>query len=189
MATPPLIKLDLYLIDCSSIMAFSGADYANPNRFLEIREQIWAHFQGMVLSDRLKTVAQVLPELEYNDPDSYKRLYPFRDRFVVPPDNQTEFGVFNLISKYPKLIDKGQTYTREPADPYLIVYAQKLGVPIITEELPLAERKGIRKNKRRMIPDVCDLEGIEDQCICLEEFLQNEGIIPANTTSCTSFIE
>jgi len=178
MSTIPLIKWDCYLIDCSSIMAFSGADYANPNRFITYRQQIWAHLEQMILLDRLRTVAQVLPELEYNDPESCRRLYPLRGRFVLPTDKQADISVLNLVSKYPGIIDKGQTYTREPADPYLIVYAKKLNIPIINEEKRLAERTGARKNKRLMIPDVCEREGMIGQSICLEEFLRNEGIIP-----------
>lgn len=59
--------------------------------------------------------------------------------------------------------------------PYLIIYAQKWGVPIITEEKPLSERRGKRKNRREMIPDVRTAEGV--QCLTLEKFLESEGII------------
>ena len=163
-------------------MTFSGADYANPYHFITYREQIWVHLENMISADRLKTVAQVLPELEFNDPESYKRLYPLRDKFVVPTDDQTDFRVLNLISKYPRIIDKGQTYTREPADPYLIVYAQKLGIPIINDEKSLAQRTGARKNRRLMIPDVCEREGMKGQSICLEKFLKDNGVIPATAT-------
>ena len=178
MTTLPLIKLDCYLIDCSSIMTFSGVDFANPDRFKAYREQIWVYLENMISEDRLKTVPQVMPELEFNDTESYKRLYRLRGKFILSPDEQTDFRVLNLISKYPKLIDKNQPYTREPADPYLIVYAQKLGIPIINDEKPLAQRIGARKHKRLMIPDVCELEGMKDQSICLEKFLKDNGVIP-----------
>jgi hypothetical protein len=178
MSITSLIEWDCYLIDCSSIMAFSGADYANPDRFKAYRQQIWNHLEQMILSDRLRTVTQVFPELEYNDPQSYNRLLPLRDRFVLPIDKQTDISVLNLISKYPGIIDSGQTYTREPADPFLIVYAKKLNIPIINEEKSLAERTGDRKHKRLMIPDVCQREGMTNQSIHLEELLRKEGVIP-----------
>lgn len=178
MVQPPLIKFDCYLIDCSSIMTFSGADYANPNRFANYREAIWLHLENMISSDKLKTVPQVWLELEFNDPASYQRLQPFQDKFVLPTDNEADSNVLKLIFKYPSLINyRHGSYTRQPANPYLIFYAQKLGMPIITDEKPLTQRTGTRRSRWLKIPDVCEAEGIKDQCICLEEFLKAEGVI------------
>lgn len=176
MVSAPLIQLDFFLIDCSSIMAFSGADYANPHRFETFREQIWVHLENMIDTDKLKTVRQVWIELEYNDPSSFARLQRRNDRFTLPTEDETDFRVLNLISKYPKIIDHRQYFSREPADPYLIVYAQKWNVPIICDELPLAQRTGRRKGRQLKIPDVCDKENIE--CINLEKYLKNQGVIP-----------
>jgi hypothetical protein len=157
-------------------MAFSGADFSDPDRFLNYRDQIWLHLETMITSDRLKTVPQFWPELEFNDQESYKRLYRHHDKFTIPTDDDTDFRVLNLISKHPTIIDYRLHYTREPADPYLVVYAQKYGVAIITDEKPLAQRIGRRKNRRHMIPDVCNAEGIK--CKCLEDFLRDEGVVP-----------
>lgn len=178
MVQTPLIKFDYYLIDCSAIMDFSGADYANPDRYIEYREKIWVHLENMISSDKLKTVPQVWLELEYNDPASCQRLIPFRDKFVLPSDPEADTNVLHLIFKYPSLVNyRRGSYTRQPADPYLIYYAQKLGVPIITDERPLAKRTGDRKKRWLKIPDICDAEGMKDQCICLEKFLKTEGLI------------
>lgn len=171
----PLIASDCSLIDCSSIMAFSGADYSDPNRYLAFRDVIWRHIKGMVVSDRLKTVRQVWKELEFLDQDSCAQLRDCRDKFILATDQDTDFRVLNLISKYPKLIDHRIHYTREPADPYLIVYAQKTGFPIITEEKSLSQRRGDRKNRHLKIPDVCASEGVK--CVNLKDFLRKEGLI------------
>ena len=176
MVIRPLIPAEFYLIDCSSIMAFSGADYADPDRFIAYRDKIWTHLETMLDSGRLKTVSQAWIELEYNDGESYERLKPKEGKLILPADDSTDFRVLNLISRHPKLIDDRQSYTREPADPYLIVYAQKWGVTIISDEKPVSERKGKRKSRRHMIPDICPAEGV--RCIRLEKFLKEEGVIP-----------
>ncbi len=163
-------------------MAFSGADFASPDRFIHYRDEIWLHLEAMIDSDRLKTVQQVWTELEWNDESSCKRLSPRRDRFILPSDNDTDLRIINILAKYPKLVDKNQHYTREPADPYLIAYAQKWHVPIICDEKPLDERVGRRKTKRLMIPDVCRLEP-NMTCLKLEKYLKDLNIIPHNFKS------
>ena len=173
----PLIPLNCHLIDCSSIMVFSGADYANPMRFTTYREQIWTFLENKVDSDKLKTVPQVWGELEFNDPAAWERLRPRRNQFLLPSEHDTDLRIINILSKYPKLVDKNQHYTRDPADPYLIAYAQKWGLPIICDEKPLEQRIGARKSKRLMIPDVCKLEK-NMICINLEKYLKDEGVIP-----------
>ena len=123
MATLPLIKPDYLLIDTSSIMAFSGADYANPNKFISYREQIWTFLEDKIHSDNLKTVHQVWGELEFNDPYSCERLRTYCNQFLLSSEHDTDLRIINILSKYPRLVDKNQHYTREPADPYLIAYA------------------------------------------------------------------
>jgi len=165
-------------------MAFSGADYSNPDKFLKYREQIWTYLEDMISKDGLKTVPQVGPELEFNDFDSWQRLFPLRGKFILPTDGDADRLVLDLIYKYGRkfAFSGSSSYTRTPADPFLIVYAKKLGVQIITDELPLAKRKGKSKDKKLTIADVCDGEGMSGQYICLEDFLKGEGIIPKDYT-------
>lgn len=173
-----LIPSDFFLIDCSSIMAFSGADFANPRRFCDYRERIWTHLEGMIATDRLKTVSQAWAELEYNDPESCVRLHRFRDRLILPMDHMTDIRIINIISKHPRIVDHNQHYTREPADPYLIAYAQKHAAIIISDEKPLSARIGQNKNRKTTIPDVCIMENMK--CLSLEAFLKDQGVIPPN---------
>jgi len=158
-------------------MAFSGADYANPMKFKTYREQIWTFLENQIDSDKLKTVPQVWGELEFNDSASHTRLSPRRNQFLLASEHDTDLRIINILSKYHKLVDSNQMFTREPADPYLIAYAQKYGIPIICEEKSLEERIGKRKNKRLNIPDVCKLE---KNLVCkkLEIYLKDEGVIP-----------
>jgi hypothetical protein len=181
MVTIPLAPLNFHLIDCSSIISFSGADYSNPDRFLDYREDIWEYLEDLIDHDKLKTVPQLWKEIEYNDTNSYKRLNARHDRFTVDPDDDTDSKVLHLLYMYPSLIEAGILhYTREPADPYLIVYAQKWRVPIIADEKRIHERIGKNSNKRLKIPDVCDKENIP--CTNIEKYLKKEKIIPSDYT-------
>jgi hypothetical protein len=173
----PLFPLNFHLIDCSSIIAFSGADYANPNKFIAYRKKIWEFLEYKINEDKIKTVPQFWKELEYNDTDSYKRLFFHHDKFTVGSDDDMDSMALHLIFKYPSLIDIGLShYTRDPSDPYLIVFAQKWGVPIIADEKRIQDRLGKRQKKKLKIPDICDKENIT--CICLEMYLKQQGIIP-----------
>jgi hypothetical protein len=178
MVTIPLFAADFFLIDCSSIITFSGADYVNPNRFLNYREKIWNHIETMIDAGKLKTVPQLWDELEYNDPASYEKLKVRRKKFTVDPDKDTDSRVIQLLFKYPSLLEHGVLlhYTREPADPFLIDYAQTWKASIIADEKRLAERTGMKHKKVLKIPDVCDIENIP--CICLEKYLKDNGVIP-----------
>lgn len=175
----PLFKPDYYLIDTSSIMAFSGADWSNPDRFLIYRDKIWSHLENMISSGKLRTVPQVWTELEYNDRPSWERLLSLHGKFVIQNDDDADSMVLGLIWKYGrKLVFSGSSnYTRPPADPYLIAHAKKFSVKIITDEIPLSQRKGKWKSRKISIQDVCEAEGMKDRCICLEELLKSEGVI------------
>ena len=158
-------------------MAFSGAELSNPDKYLPYRERIWNHLEKMIDSNRLKTVPQVIPELAFNDHKSYTRILPRKDKFVLPAEHQIEIGALNIISRYPTLIDKNQSYTRDPADPYIVVYAKRWNASIICDEKPLAERTGVRKFRRLNIPDICQNEN-NMLCQSLEKYLKGQGIIP-----------
>jgi hypothetical protein len=172
-----LIPPDCYLIDCSSIVAFSGLDRSNPNKFLAYREKIWAHLEGMIAANRLKTVREVWPELKWLDPKSYARLHPFHAQMTMPRPQETEAEVVQLAAKYPDIIDLNPSYKLRQADPYLVVCARRNGMAIITDEKSQVERTGKRKKNKLNIPDVCNREGMR-KCIHIEDFMKNEGIIP-----------
>ena len=155
----------IYLIDCSAIMGFSGADQSDPNKYLVQREHIWTSLEAMIDDGKLKTVPQVLNsngELQFNDDVSYQRLRTKRDKLVLRPTQGYESRITQILSKYPKLLSgKMDSYTREPADPYLIDVAAESGLIIVTEELLLRDRKGSRRNRKTSIPDVCEAEGVQ----------------------------
>ncbi len=134
----------------------------------------------MIDGGSLKTVPQVMNstgELQFKDEGSYQRLRPRRDTIVCSLPNGYEADLTAITTNYPNLlIRKLGDYTREPADPYLILCARAFGVSIITEEKHYNDRTGKKKWKKTSIPDVCEAEGIP--WLYLEDFLRVIGILP-----------
>ena len=172
MVTPPT-----YLIDNGPIMNLSGADQANPTRYAAHRAAIWGALEQMIREGRLKTVPQVNRvdgELAFLDQASYDRLKPLRDLFTPPsdPSLDVEAEVQTLLAKY-QMIEPNITYTRDPADPYLVVYAKHYGCTVVSDETSKTTKRG-RRAKRDYLPDVCPQEGV--RCITFDQFLTECGI-------------
>ena len=181
MVSISLIPVEFSLIDCSSVIAFSGADFGKPRQFITYRQKIWDFLESQINTERLKTVPQFWEELAFNDESSYRRLHPFRERFTVHPDEDTDHRIRLLLFTYPSLLaGKARTYTREPSDPFLIVFAQKWHTPIVADEKRLSERTGKNQSKSLSIADVCDCEKIE--CVNIERYLKSNGVIPPDYT-------
>ena len=176
MTTLSLFPRLFHLIDCSSIVAFSGADYAKPNMYIDYRDKIWAHIESMIDGDKLKTVPQLWEELRFVDESSYIRLRGRRVKFTVELDSNTDPMIIKLLFKYPDLLSHKAGYTREPCDPYLIVYAQQWKTPIICDEKSISERIGKNAKKRLSVPDVCSKENLV--CVKLVQYLKEQKIIP-----------
>ena len=70
---------------------------------------------------------------------------------LVPPDEEIQRKVAELLGKYPRLVDtlKG----RSQADPFVIATAVVFGAVVVTGELP-----GTPEKPR--IPFVCQAEGV-----------------------------
>lgn len=60
----------------------------------------------------------------------------------------------------------------DPADPWLIAAAVRLGLAIVSDEVSASERR--RPDGRIRIPDVCAALRIE--CIAFDEFVRREGL-------------
>lgn len=163
------------MLDCTCIMNLSGADYANSDKYARSREQIWKALEELIRQGRLKTVPQVMQpngELEFNDQPSYQRLFPLRSEFTLSVDNSVENEIPKLLGKY-DLIDPNITYTRDPADPYLVVCARAYGYTVVTDETSKQAKRG-RRRRKDYLPDVCAGEGV--RCITFEQFLNEVGI-------------
>jgi hypothetical protein len=112
---------------------------------------IWAAVVQQILSGRLKTVRQVMGELQTRFPTIHQRLKPHEEDFIIPDAEMYTAGVVaevRIIHRdHPKLYRfMGGA---NPADPLLIAVAKEIGAIVVTDE-----RTAGPKHKER-IPWVC----------------------------------
>ena len=122
-----------------------------------------------IVGGRLIMLDEVYRELSRKEDDLFKWLrgHKVKDSGVlIKADKDLLLQVQGLLEKYPKLI--GSQKGRSDADPFLVEYARKSSVPLVTLEMPSGNL-----NKPR-IPDVCKAESIE--CISFYEYIDRAGI-------------
>ena len=151
--------VEVYSIDTSSLMHLDGRDWPPPvvPAFSPAeRGVIWCGLEQLARGGGLKLIRQVKEELRLNHPEALKRLSVYPGHKAARLNNRLRLRYQNLLAKYPKLIPRYPN--TDPADPWLVVYAQEYALVIVTEELPT----GVRKSKSRTIPipDVCQQERV-----------------------------
>ena len=137
----------------------------------EERRAIWAGLESLANEGRLKLIREVKQELRRLYPESLARLdgYKWVSAPRVGTDLQWRYQA--LLSKYPDLTPEDDL-THDPADPWLIVTAQKYSYAILSDEVREKEKKG-RVKHGPQIPDICDAENID--CKRLRELANDEG--------------
>lgn len=113
--------------------------------------EIWKAVIAEIEAGRLKTVRQVVGELERRFKDIHARLKPYLRQFQLPDDITYSQDVIDEVryinTHHSKLYNPlGAT---NPADPFLIAVAKTLGAMIVTDE----KKNGPRHESR--IPYVC----------------------------------
>ena len=113
--------------------------------------KIWEAFAAEIEADRLKSVRQVLDELERRWPDIFAKVKPFKKTILIPdaelyaPDVIAE--IRDIQKYHPNLINP--LAGGNPADPFLIGVAKvKVGI-VVTDE----KSKG--PGHKSKIPYVC----------------------------------
>jgi hypothetical protein len=113
--------------------------------------KVWDAFVSQVEADKLKSVRQVLEELERRWPDVYKRLKPLKKTILIPDGDLYSSDVITEIREiqrlHPGLINP--LAGGNPADPFLISVAKSKLAIVVTDE----KSKG--KNHKSKIPFVC----------------------------------
>ena len=167
-----------YVVDTSSFMDLDGLNryvsgQAPPPMSYSPQERalVWDGLLRLARDGRIKLIRQVKGELTRWDPAALERVKVYKGH-RVPVTNDLRRRYTALLNKYPGLVPQDPAY--DPADPWLIVAAQKYGFVIVTEELPKAIRKS--KAKTPPIPDICQREGI--LCKSLRELANDEGWLP-----------
>lgn len=155
----------VYLIDSCSVIRLDGKDQNPPAVPYTVTEKkaIWDGLKKLAEEGRLKLIKQVKEELSRHDPDGLKTLkeYP-RQKLIIRRTADVIKHYRLIMAKHPDLMKGGSRF--DPADPWLVLAADRFGYTIITEELLKAERTTLkpRMQKRERIPDVCKAMGLED---------------------------
>ncbi len=167
--------LPVYLMDASPIIRLDGMDRrppTPPDFTITERALIWDGLEEFAKDGRLRLIKQVREELSRWHPQGLARLMAFPGcRFDMRRTQGVTLEYQRIVTTYPDLAPKAGG--RDPADPWLIVAAQKYGWTIITMELSLKARSPkARKNLR--IPDVLDYEKMLP-CLDLRTVANHEG--------------
>jgi hypothetical protein len=169
----------VYLIDTSSVLRLDGLDDLAPSDPFSSseRDAIWNGLKIFADEGRLKLIKQVKAELRKHDKRGLYKLTNYPQHELIMPRAEVAAIYRDVTSKHPDLIPR--VSTSNPADPWLIVAAEKFSYTIITEEKSKADRS--QHLPRRLldmerIPDVCKERGLETP-ITLRELAKNEGWI------------
>lgn len=171
--------LTVYLIDSCSIIRLDGKDRNPPvvSYTANEKEAIWDGLKEFADEGRLKLIKQVKEELRRHDPGGLKVLKEYPRQKLIIRRTADVIKHYRLITtSHPDLMRGGSRF--DPADPWLILAAERYGYTIITEELLKKDRTTLKSRKRNMerIPDVCKIRKLEDS-IGLRDLAKLEGWI------------
>jgi hypothetical protein len=170
---------EVFLIDSCSVIRLDGKDRNPPVLSYNTveRELVWSGLEAMAEVGRIKVIKEVREELERYDPDGLERLKQYPACRLIIRRTQNVVQKYQAIaSAYPDLLKGGSRFN--PADPWLIVAADRLDCQIVTEELLKSQRttQTRRLQKRERIPDVCVAEGLKST-ISLRDLALKKGWI------------
>ncbi len=129
---------------------------------------VWNGLINLVESGILRTVSEVLVELERNDEESYRRLKPLTRSIVIKETAAILLVVREIGDEFPRLVGVGIPHGQNRADAYVIAAARVNGMAVVSDE-------SRNDPKQRRIPAACDHFGVE--CIDLRTLLNHEGIL------------
>jgi Domain of unknown function (DUF4411) len=114
-------------------------------------KKVWDAVISEIEGDRLKSVRQVMDELERRFPEVHKKLKPHKKRLLIPDGDLYTLDVIaemrEIQRHHPRLINP--LNGGNPADPFLIAAAKSHMAVVVTDE-----RANGPKHKDR-IPFVC----------------------------------
>ena len=153
----------VYVIDVCAIMDLYGFNQATAlTQDPAARDIAWTNLMAMIEAGEVVTVYAAKNELERRARPCFFRLKPLFPKFVKRDSAQLIERAGDICSVFPSLVKRMDMLSsdREPADPYIIAYAEINDVTVITDELQKEDRSQNNKSGDR-IPDVCDALGVE----------------------------
>jgi hypothetical protein len=146
-----------YTIDTSSLMWLDGMnDSDGSTRYSpDEREAVWAGLDGLALRGRLKTITQVRHELQRLHPEALEHLGRHGRLTYAPRVTNTVRTLYRLITaQFPGVVRPD--WARDPADPWLVAFAEVYGYSVITDELLAIHHASRYKRSKIHLPDICD---------------------------------
>ena len=135
-------------------------------------EALWGQVFLLIEAGRVKTVRQVMVELERRWPEIYGRLKPFKRKLVVPDATSYSADVVAEVraihDQHPGLYDR--LGLGNPADPMLVAVAKADAAIVVTDE------RSSGKQHTRKIPYVCTQRNVG--WINRQGFFAAVGIVP-----------
>lgn len=126
----------------------------------DVFQSLWAKIEALVDEGEIIASEEVYVELAKKDDELHEWIQG-RKLMLIPPEEQIQEKVAELLGKYPRLVDtlKG----RSQADPFVIATAIHRGAVVVT-----GESMGTAEKPR--IPFVCQSEGV--RCISFLEMIR-----------------
>jgi hypothetical protein len=126
----------------------------------DVFQTLWAKIETLVDEGEIIASEEVYVELAKKDDELHEWIQA-RKSMLIPPEEQIQEKVAELLGKYPRLVDtlKG----RSQADPFVIATAIECGAVVVT-----GESMGTAEKPR--IPFVCQAEGV--RCISFLDMIR-----------------
>jgi hypothetical protein len=168
----------VYLLDTCTVVGLDGkhrpptSQYSSAERVL-----IWEELETLANDGRVKLIKQVKAELKRWHPGGLARFAPYPGHRLIVKRTADVVRHYQLITtQHPDLARAGRMKF-DPADPWLIVAAERHGYTVVTDELLQADRATLkgRKQREQRIPDVCKIRNVP--CVKLRDLAIQLGWI------------
>lgn len=173
--------LVVYAIDTSTLMWLDGLNLEpDQSRRFEPQESalIWDGLDRLASQGCLKTIRMVREELADNDREALERIASHGRKTLAPAvTNRTRAAFRSVVAQFPNVINPD--WKRDPADPWIVAYAETYGYTVITDELPARLHASRRNQRRTFIPDMCDGRTPPVPWTSLRDLASREGWLPA----------
>ena len=150
-----------YSLDTSAFLD-GWRRYYPPKTF----ESLWNELIPGIIGRELVAIDRVRSELRRQDDDAYKWTQT-QDGLFVPTDKPLQLRVREIVVEYPELTKTYKGGTRSGGDPFVIAFAEKQGLSVVTGETLSTNPK------KPKIPNVCHDLGI--RTLSFLELIQEQG--------------
>lgn len=136
---------------------------------------IWHGLEDLARIGRLRLIGQVKDELDDKHKAAKERLCAHPKHRAPNMSRRIRLRYKQVVQDYPGWVRPD--WQKDPADPWLVAYAEEFSYSIVTEEIHAAEHRPKWKQRRIYIPDVCERRGV--RCVSLLKLAVDERWLPS----------